>query len=1254
MGPNNTPEQTPPEKSMQDQAELARVTAERIAAEVRNSLNEEFAVLNDIKDEGERIKQRALLEQKAAEKYRTVIKEQIAVNTAETGQTDKPEDVKKKADNAKKNFLLIKELDNNKVNVVDRKSQALVDKIVEKIKSGEITDRDAIDIERNLGKQLLDGVVFSDPKGQASSSEEGFKNLLQVNQHAAIPLIGNIIDNPETYGTTAENFKQKIGIQTPENNQQGNLTPEQQQMLEEAQGENSPNAFIRDKISYYQSRFTNEQLDLISTFYSPEAFVDYMERLSNGDENGNGKNFRKPDEIQNKKKEIEHHIKEYYEKNNKNFEPGDSLEKQVEKHWGEKISEEMYRRVSDVVNQLFIELQQKPAHEFFDQIMQQDPFQGPMMIRTKIQSAINSLMTKVDQIERGKGDTQLAERIKKLNLYRHAAKKTEVEERASINEKDLNKKVYPGLKPIPYGQDIKMGEFIEQINLTVDHTISKTKYFHDARAIYGHPPGKEGFYHQLGEFAEQVKGTEIDEIMLLPDGQYILEANHLYDKMLQEDFARMDHKHRPDQLTNQLERVNSGVEQEVIDIFEKYYPELTRQRVKNIVNSAVGISRGITLTESETSAYADPVDSEGKGMVASYSTNDAGSLNVFNPMHTIMRWQGEHNLSLAYFMPVGGEKGPWDHNKALKNMAKYKDSYLVGRGRGTDKEALPKTFADAMMDIGSVGGPGKRKGWRMKHSLEGHFVRDPDGSINAPKTFRAMEAIGYEAIFNFVQNKQVGVDLMKATEKTDPKNVQERREFFRYVYERYFHEGDKSSFQESELDNYLSKLQIRGEEEALKQIKKNGSLSAGEGWEIKSFEEEVAFQTTQLFMENMLTHYVAARLPTKLLRIDKNRNSKDGISHWEKIRREFSSWTRGDFDKSMKDLTVAEMLLSKEISKKIRNEISFDENWTLDRINEIDDGKLSYRLNENKIRKLLSKNDRGEEFIKEDEIEKAIKVFRKIRESYKEEEKGIAFLDGEGTKRRQEFTFTFGMEDTDFSLMAFRGTGPRMVARAIKDVASIENTVLPWIWNMPTVLNEIAINGKHDFSKIIEYMRAAQKAITDINGVPDTYKHMYQMAGTVINYFKKDGRAKPLFGLFGIGKRNSMAAEYAGRSTAVWEWDSRDIDRFCVALESTSLLKNKPYDLQKTEEGKFVGGKLEDRWISNRFTRLFTKKPIKFGKKRHIDYEYNALRLRKEHGADWKAITWDMVNQFLPLAMAFLLWKYIKDAMDEAGGKKKQ
>lgn len=1213
MGPNNTPEQ-PPKKSMQEQA---RETAEQIIAEVRASYRSEVVKINQIQDDTERIRARAQLEQRSAEEFRLKLNEQIR-DAADTGKVDLSESKQEKATKAKHIFLEAKALGDEGVKVGDAKSQQVVNKIVEYIKNGQISDEGALVLERNIGKDLIDGIVFSKSGDPPSNFEKHLKISYEVNSVATTPLLRDLKENQDVFGYegTPQDLLQKIGMSTSENDQQEDLTPKQQQMIYEDGG------YIRDSTSYgYQSRFTEEQLELISTFYSPEKFVNYLESMNEGTFLKGGK-----EEAVRIKQKIAEDIKEYYKKNNKDFKIGDSLEKQVEKLWGEKVSEAFDWKVSDVVNQLFLELQQKSPNKFYEQIMQEDMFYGPAAIQKRIQAAINSLMTKIEQIEGGGDD--LAKRIDKLHLYEQDVFDPYIEERGKQGE---DKKIYPRLHPLTHGKEVGLTDFIRHVYVTIDHTIEKAEYFHNSRAIYGHPPGEKGFYQQLGDFAEHIKGVGIDEILLLPDGQYVMQAYQLYEKMLQEDFAQMDHRHRPDQLSNELEKVNSNIEKQVFDQLKEYYPELSTERLHNIVNSGVGISRGITLTESEISAYADPIDSEGKGMVASYSTNDAGSLNVFNPMHTILRWQGEHNINLMYFMPVDGEPGPWDHNKAMKNAAKYHDSLLVGKGRGTGKDALPKeTFADAMMNIGKVGGPGERKGWRMKHPLEGHFKYNSDGTIDIQKTFRAMEAIGYEAIFDFIEVQLPGREegVLKTTKGP---LVDRRNELFRYMYERYFDQG--KSFNE-----YLNELKIRGEDKASEQLIKGSN---------NSWDEQVQLETSKLFMNNFIAHYVAERFPTKFMRIDRNRFNDDGISRWEKIWREFKdnrNWKREDFDKTIKDIEMAEMLLRRKISEKIRNNMKFDENWTLDMINEIDN--LPYRLDEGKIKELLEKKyESNDEFKSPKEIKDAIELWRYIKKDLDNKN----FLDGEAYKKIKEFPFTFGLEDTDMSLMAFRATGPRMVARAIKDVASVEENITKWILNMPMILNEIAINGKNDISPIIEYMRKAQKAITDINGVPDTYEHMYKMAGTIINYFKKDAITKPLFGLFGLGRKNSIAAEYAGKSSAVWEWDSRDIDRFCISLESYGLLKNSPYDLQKFKNGKFVGGELEDRWIKI----PGIKKPIKFGKKRHVDYKYNSLKLRKDHGADLKAITWDYINQFLPFAIAFLLWKYIKDALDEASGKKK-
>lgn len=1249
MGPN-TPEQ-PQKKSNQEQA---RAAVEQILAEIRMSYQNEVARINQIQNADERIRQRALLDQRKIDEFKSKVSEQINRDTTDTGKADRPEDKQEKGKDAKHIFLEAKALGDEGVKIGDKKSQLIVDKIVENIKNGQITDQGALVLERNIGKDLIDGIVFSKKNEPLSDFENHLKISYEVDPQAVAPLLRTLGANQDVFGYegTPQDFINKIGMSTPENGQQGALTPEQQQQLMEEMGQSRDRRFGPDG-GYYETRFTDAQKDLIATFYSPEKFVDYIERLSNGDKQGG--NFLTPEQVQERKQEITNNVKKYYANEKNHKDPNDlengGLEKQVEKHWGEEVSKMMEWNISDVINQLFLELQQKSPNKFYEQIMQEDIFQGPGMIQKRIQAAINALMTEVSQIE--KGDSELAKRMKKLNLYEQEADRSFIEERGK--EDDLNKKIYPRIKPLTYAKNIKLTEFVRHIYKTIDHTISKAEYFHNSRAIYGQPPGKEGFYAQLGGFAEQLKGSEIDEIMLLPDGQYIMQAYQLYEKMLQEDFAQLDHRHRPDQLSTKLERVNSDIEEQVFDQLKKFYPDLTDERLRNIVNSGVGISRGIFLTESEQSAYADPIDSEGKGMLASYSTNDAASLNVFNPMHTILRWQGERNLNSLYFMPVGGQKGPWDHHKAWNNMAKYMDSLLVGHGRGvTEKGGLPEElFFDSLMDIGNVGGPGKRKGWRMKHSLEGHFIYDSDGTIDAPETFKAMEAIGYEAIYNFVQMKQAGIDIMKATEKSvnGQSDVRERKELFKYIFRRYFSK-DPKNFQESEFDDYWANLKIKGEKKALDKIKKEGSLSKVEGWEVKSLEEQITLETSNLFMDNMLAHYVAVRFPTKFLRIDKNRLHPDGISHWEKIWRQFKAkgWEREHFDKVMKDMCMTEMLLRRQISERIRDNIEFDQKWKLNEIDKIND--LPFRLDEDKIRELLSINkpkdkNKSGQLKTEKEINDVIELFQSLKEDFKEDD----FLDEEGIKRINNYTFTFGLEDTDISLMAFRATGPRMVARAIKDVGSIETDVIPWITQMPLVLNEIAINGKHDFSPIIEYMRKAQVAIEGVNGVPATYKHMYKIAGTVINYFKKDAMAKPLFGLFKLGQKNSIAAEYAGRSTAVWEWDSRDIDRFCVALESYRLLPHNAYDLQKVEKGKFAGGQLENIWLINPITKKPFKTPFK---KRHVDWEDNADKLRKDHGGDFKAIFMDYVWQFAPLAIAFLLWKYIKDAMDEASGKKKQ
>ncbi len=439
----------------------------------------------------------------------------------------------------------------------------------------------------------------------------------------------------------------------------------------------------------------------------------------------------------------------------------------------------------------------------------------------------------------------------------------------------------------------------------------------------------------------------------------------------------------------------------------------------------------------------------------------------------------------------------------------------------------------------------------------------------------------------------------------------------------------------------MDNIRELGRKEALRIVKEKSTYPAG------SFEAQVEAETSRIFLDRFLIREIMARFPSKFLRMDRNRFHKGGDSRFKRARELLKSKGKGFewaddpnlFNNVMKDMTFAEMLLRQEMSKIIRDRIKLNPEIGLNQFEDI-----PYRLSEEKIRSLLTQpvGRDGRPLISNDSerIEKVIELYRIINTVVSEE----GYLDSPkgAIKDVRDYTYTFGLEDTDISLMAWRGTGPRMTARALGDTGAMETNVIPWIAEMPRILNKIAISGSKDFTPIIEYLQKAQDTIQKVHGVGDDFKYVYKIASMVIQYFKKDTMAKPLFGLLRFGKKNSIAAEYAGRSSAVWEWDSRDIDRFCVALESYNLLPKEPYD-------KMKGPELEDRYL-NIFGR-----PVKFGKKMKVDpfHEWHSGKLRKEFGGDWLSITSDMINQFIPMVAIFLLWQYMKKAYEEAEGKKK-
>lgn len=1082
------------------------------------------------------------------------------------------------------------------------KTRALLQELAER----DISEGTASAIE-NLFKEELRGDkdIILTKEGEASDFEKKLELLKSSDSIAWNRVVEALENNP----TPFEMNKNEISDKFRQGEAPKAISEESNRAVYEQQREN---AFTYDRENYY-GRFTHEQQEFLHNFYTPTKFKNYIESKINSPKS------------EEKKEDYKKRIVEIFTEQEKPIPSGQELDQLADQRWRQQVSYDIGNEFGMVLNQLLLRLQQEGANKPYDELAQEDFMRGIRATENQIRNALQTLQTTLKGLEQNP-------EYEKIKLYKFFDEGHYTDEREKVVDSKTGEKktlTYPRLHPLLRPKEIGIKDYAIQLTIDMDHLLDQRNYLHDVRVVFNHPPGEKGFYGGLAGYAEKYQGTDLDEMMLLPDAPLSLEAYHLYEKYLEEDFASLDWRHRPTEFQTRLEYINTQLEQEIINqMMIEYGASVSEERIRAAVNIGTGIARGVFLTEPEKSAYADPVDAEGTGLFASYGTNDFGALNAFNPLHTALRWQSEGLLPLYYFMPFdsltgAADRGLWDHKKMFDLSKKYFESFKKG-GKYLEELKGKKLFFDELIDICNVGGVSKRRGWRMQYSLEGHMKYNENGSVNALESFKAMDAIGYEAVADFMfHNKRMGEGMLKAKEGTALGN--QRKELFEYIFNRYFTEFEKTDF-----TSYMSKLHTLGEAKAQEKIQKEGLMPAG------SFEEQAWLEASNMFLERAVIREIACRFPSKFIRIDRNRFNKEGVSRWQRIQKELGL-SRDEFDRAMKDFVFAETLLRKEMSGTIKDQLAFDPTLDLHQLKNIHGV-----LNEETIERLLSQakgRDKNGNTMTPERIAMVKKIYQMIKKDYLNGE----FLDEKGIKAVKDYTFTFGLEDTDISLIAFRGTGPRMIARSIGDIAGMEANVVSGILELPRMLNRIATDGKHDFSALTEYLRKAQDQIQRVHGTGEDAKYVYKIAAMVIQYFKKDSVSKPLFGLFGLGKRNSIAAEYAGRSTAVWEWDSRDIDRFLIALESTHLLPRDPYRLDRPAEYENV------YWLNP-----ITKKPWKvpFAKKRKVNYEWSGRRLRENLGGLPVDMLFDSI-QLVPLITLVLLYKYIKDALQENTGKKK-
>ena len=924
-----------------------------------------------------------------------------------------------------------------------------------------------------------------------------------------------------------------------------------------------------------------------------------------------------------------------------------------------KVSKDMESNIVELFGKLYNRLDHERAGEFFEQIEQQDIMRGILPAKNILKRRLSVLATELHH-----GDD--------LGLYRDGEMAAKTED-IPFKDKEGKAKLKPRLVINPYPKPVSTSasEYIHYLDQKIDTYIEARKFTHNARAIFLHPVDPEkGFYAQLAQFAEQMTTVDFDQLFLLPDADIFQSALTLYDKHVDEMFAKNDWRHSPTMFQPESGGVRNQLEIQVLKQLKEMYgiEGVSEARLEAAVTMAVGASRGMFLTEIEKAALADPhVSEDGTITYASYYNNDTSALNAFNPMHTFFRFQGTRSTDPILFLPVEGEKDFKgsvfsDHRELYKKMQGYKDSFLNGRGgKNSDLKEGEVLFADYLVNIGKVGGPLERKGWRTSYILQPLYYKDTAGISEGKqtveiydyiKTWKRFENIGYEAVQDLVTkmgpNPFPGSgEFPKAYEGgkglANERYVEQKKELFNYLYTRYFKDtGD------GDVNHYLKGIRNSMEEKVWEDIKAGKPPPDNVDAEIES-------RTTMLFLNRTLSRLVAQRIPSKILRIDRNRLSIDGTSRWRTIAEEiFPVKDAGDqqsekFDAVIKDLMFAEQLLRSKVSTQMR-EIKKQQESEHYKF-----GEVPYELTQEVVRELLTSKGYSE-----DKINQACILLGKIESKYTKNSK---FLDTTllntvkaGDTIIKDYKFTFGLEEMDMSFIPWRAAGNRMLPRAISDISNVEKNVAGEIMKLPATLNQMAIDGKHDFSPVLEICEKVYKSMEGIIN-PDYANHLvHHIAALTIQYYKKDTRARWAYGLFGLGKKCSLAAERAGGFSRVWEWDSTDIDRFCVALESRSILPREPYNPSNPKPA-YTPVYINVPFI-NRAVKLPDKiklfgKEIPLFRKRKPDFEWSIKNLRDKFGGNWKDIGFDYINKYLPLIIAWLLWKYIQDAQKEAEGKKK-
>lgn len=866
---------------------------------------------------------------------------------------------------------------------------------------------------------------------------------------------------------------------------------------------------------------------------------------------------------------------------------------------GKLVSEDIRRQIVLTYSNIYSRTDRERADKTFDEIEQEGSLYNSIRaVDNQFKSALQLMVQKIRTAQ------ELPENIKSITFYGSHSIESLREKKVLIDEATGETKMILQSRIIPVigiEGGITLADFLSQIHSEMGHEYKIRKYLHNINSLFLRPAGEGGFWGQLGNFSEQLRTEDVDTMMLLPDSDKFTAAYRLYVKYLEEDFAKLSWIHQPGMFADDFFKNNTILQQRLLKDLKMMFPELAGDannwRLRRAMSFGIGLAKGVMLSEPEIAASADPHlgMENGRPTFTSMYTNDGAATEPLNPLHAFLRWQAESmTAGPLIYLPVENLDPKmmrhWDHKILWENMKKFRDSFVQGRyepgaNRGSMAEKL---FVDILPNIGKGGSIITRGGWRIVNATEGWMVYDASsGKLDVVKSFKALENIGYEAV------KSIDLSEITSNEKND---------LYSYLYQKYISKNGDDNFA-----NYISNLRDQ-----------NGKSPADKD---------------KFFMNSVYAHMIQMRMPTKFVRLERDRTSERGQSLWKLVRKNMPGGIEAeDFDNAMKNLAFVEVAVRNRVSMEMKKYLGAQSDKGKDLSGFVPSS--GYSVTEESINTHLAG-------LPEKDRAVVIELLKSINTVVHRE--GTLGKVADTLSSPAGYPFALGAEEIDMSLLAMRNAGPRVMARALKDTGQIETIVYKGMKDFLSALHPVSISANHDFSPLVKSLHEMKHALESVHGHGIATKVAHHMAGLAIAYFKKDALAKNIFTkVLTTGKPNSLAAEFAGTYRGVWEWEVADVDNFITTLERDRILpKNGPFDLGFQQHAV---PEIEKRRILG----------IPFGSKikRQAEKMETGDSLRKDFGATKKDIALEYINKFLPALLAFAVYSAISKTLKEEGDKK--